>query len=60
VRFEVCDISADPERAEADAVCYTPMLVKRRPLPRTCVVGDLSNPQPVIEWLESCGVTVAR
>lgn len=34
IRLEVCDVSQHPERADEDAVCYTPTLVKRLPLPR--------------------------
>jgi circadian clock protein KaiB len=60
VRFEVCDISLNPDRAEADAVCYTPMLVKRAPAPRMCVVGDLSNITVIIDLLESCGLDLVR
>lgn len=60
VRVEVCDISEHPERAEQDAVLFTPMLVKRQPLPRSYVLGDLSNATPIIDMLESCGVRPAR
>ena len=60
VRVEVCDVSANPERAEEDAILFTPMLVKRRPLPRTYVLGDLSNAGPIIDMLESCGVRPTR
>ena len=60
VKFEVCDIGKHPERAEEDAVCYTPMLVKRYPLPRTYVVGDLSNAEPLVDLLKSCGVSLRR
>jgi two-component system response regulator GlrR len=60
VRFEICDVRAHPERAEEDAVCYTPMLVKRHPLPRTYVLGDLSNTEPLVGMLESCGVSFTR
>ncbi len=60
VRFEVCDVSAHPERAEEDAVMFTPMLVKRQPPPRTFVVGDLSDAAPLIYMLESCGVRPTR
>ena len=60
VRFEVCDIGKHPERAEEDFVCYTPMLVKRHPLPRTYVVGDLSNAEPLVDLLKSCGVALRR
>jgi hypothetical protein len=60
VRFEVCDVGRHPERAEQDAVCYTPMLVKRRPLPRAYVLGDLSNASPLVDLLASCGVALKR
>jgi hypothetical protein len=60
VKFEVCDVGEHPERAEEDSVCYTPMLVKRHPLPRTYVVGDLSNLEPLVDLLKSCGVTLRR
>jgi hypothetical protein len=60
VKFEVCDIGEHPERAEEDSVCYTPMLVKRHPLPRTYLVGDLSNAEPLVDLLTSCGVTLRR
>lgn len=60
VRFEVCDVSLHPERGDEDAICYTPMLVKRRPLPRTYVLGDLSNSEALVELLESCGVSPVR
>ena len=60
VRFEVCDVSEHPDRAEADAVCYTPMLVKRNPPPRAYVLGDLSNVTALIDLLESCGLDLMR
>jgi two-component system response regulator GlrR len=60
VRFEVCDVSRHPERGDEDAICYTPMLVKRSPLPRTYVLGDLSNTEALVELLESCGVNPIR
>ena len=60
VRFEVCDISQEPERAEADAVCYTPMLLKRFPPPRTYVLGTLSNVDALVRLLESCGLEPSR
>ena len=60
VRFEICDVAVSPERAEEDAVLFTPVLVKRQPLPRTYVLGDLSNLAPVIDMLESCGVRPTR
>jgi hypothetical protein len=56
IRFEVCDVSEHPDRAEADGVCFTPMLVKRQPLPRTYVIGTLLNVTALVELLESCGL----
>ena len=56
LRVEICDVSQHPERGDDDAVCYTPMLVKRRPLPRAYVLGDLSNTEALEKLLESCGV----
>ena len=49
-----------PERAEEDAVCYTPMLVKRQPLPRTYVLGDLSDTDAMLTLLASCGLELKR
>lgn len=39
--FEVIDVAEHPERAEADRVLATPMLLKLEPLPRQRVIGDL-------------------
>lgn len=60
LKLEICDVSRNPERAEIDAVYFTPMLVKRSPLPRMFVVGDLSDATAVVELLESCGVNPRR
>jgi len=60
VTFEVCDVSAHPDRADEDAVCYTPLLVKRNPLPRTYLVGDLSNASLLLDLLSACGLEPAR
>jgi CheY-like chemotaxis protein len=54
VSFETCDVSKEPQRAEADRVVFTPTLVKVFPEPRTWVVGDLSNPGVVGEILGMC------
>jgi hypothetical protein len=60
VTFEICDISLEPERAEADGICFTPVLVKRQPPPRAFVVGDLSNTTAIIDLLASCGLDLQR
>ena len=56
VRFEVCDVSLHPDRAETDGICFTPVLLKKQPLPRTCILGDLSNITVLMDLLVSCGV----
>ena len=56
VRFEICDVSRQPDRAETDGICFTPVLLKKQPLPRTYILGDLSNTAVLIDLLASCGV----
>jgi hypothetical protein len=56
VTFEVCDVGEHPERADEDSVFYTPTLVKRTPLPRTYVMGDMSNSTVLVDVLQSCGL----
>jgi two-component system response regulator GlrR len=53
VRLTVCDLAADPEAADADNVVFTPTLVKRQPLPRTWILGDLTRPETVKDLLQS-------
>ena len=60
LRFEICDVSKHPDRAETDGVCFTPMLMKRLPLPRAYLVGDLSNTTALVDLLASCGVDPLR
>jgi len=56
VRFEICDVSLHPDRAETDGICFTPVLLKKQPLPRTYILGDLSNSTVLMDLLVSCGV----
>lgn len=60
VALEICDVSLHPERAEIDGICFTPVLMKRTPLPRAYVVGDLSNTAALVDLLASCGVDPLR
>jgi len=60
VAFEICDVSLHPDRAETDGICFTPVLMKRQPLPRTYVIGDLSNTAALVDLLTSCGVNPRR
>lgn len=56
VRFEVVDLSQSPDRGDEDAVVFTPTLVKRGPGPRTYIVGNLDDPNLVVDLLELHGV----
>jgi len=60
VRLEVCDVTKHPDRAETDRICFTPVLLKKLPLPRAYVVGDLSNTAALVDLLASCGVDPVR
>jgi circadian clock protein KaiB len=56
VTLSVCDVSAEPLRAEADQIAFTPTLCKRAPEPPMWIVGDLSNPRPLTDLLDFYGV----
>jgi len=52
VDLDICDVSQDAERAEADRILFIPTLVVRRPL-LTWIVGDLTNADEVLRVLQS-------
>jgi DNA-binding response OmpR family regulator len=54
VRLTICDLASDPSSGVADAVTFTPTLVKRSPGPRTFILGHLSNPDLLLELLDGC------
>lgn len=56
VSLTICDLSGHPEAGEADAVIFTPTLVKRGPGPRTWIVGNLEQPEILADLLEVNGV----
>jgi CheY-like chemotaxis protein len=60
VSFFVCDLSGKPALAEEDAVVFTPTLVKRGPGTRTWIVGNLDQPDLVVDLLEVSGVDRRR
>jgi CheY-like chemotaxis protein len=60
VLFTICDLSGNPEAGDADAVIFTPTLVKRGPGPRTWIVGNLDQPELVIDLLDVSGVDRKR
>lgn len=57
VKLTICDLSQDPHLGIADAVAFTPTLVKRSPGPRTFILGHIANPEILVEILEACGET---
>ena len=54
VKLTVHDLSLDPSRGIADAVAFTPTLVRKTPGPRTFILGHITNPQLVLELLADC------
>jgi CheY-like chemotaxis protein len=58
VQTTVYDMGKDPERAVEDRVIFSPTLVKVWPEPRLWILGDLTDPRPLVEMLEACGVTL--
>ena len=60
VNFRIRDMAASPPDGEEDAVVFTPTLVKRGPGPRTWIVGNLDQPELLIDLLELSGVDRRR
>lgn len=55
VRLEVCDVSREPTRAEADRILFTPTLVLKAKSP-AWIVGDLSDHSAVVHLLRLAGL----
>ena len=53
-RYEIeeMDVLREPERCLADGILLTPMLVRIAPTPVRKIVGNLSNPNPLLRLLE--------
>lgn len=56
VCFAIRDLSSVTAQDDDDAVVFTPTLVKRGPGPRTWIVGNLDQPELLIDLLEVSGV----
>jgi DNA-binding response OmpR family regulator len=54
VKLTVCDLANNPNGGEADSIAFTPTLVRRRPGPRTFILGHVSNPELLLELLADC------
>jgi hypothetical protein len=59
VRFTICDLSRSAG-ADDEPVLFTPTLVKRGPGPRTWIVGNLDQPELLIDLLDVSGVERKR
>jgi circadian clock protein KaiB len=46
--IEIVDVLSEPQRALTDGVFLTPTLVKLSPAPIRKIVGNLSDPKPVL------------
>jgi two-component system OmpR family response regulator len=57
VSFSIFDLSDGPPPADEDAVVFTPTLVKRAPGPKTWIIGNLNQPDLLIDLLEVSGVS---
>ena len=49
--IEIVDVLREPQRALADGVMMTPMLVKHSPAPIRKIIGNLSHREPVLQAL---------
>ena len=56
VKLTVCDLVREPLAGEADRIAFTPTLVKKFPEPRMWFVGNLRNPEILVDLLRVSGV----
>lgn len=47
-RIEVVDLNVQPDRGRQEDVIALPTVIRRRPLPETRIIGDLSNTSSVL------------
>jgi CheY-like chemotaxis protein len=57
VAYSVCDLHRNAETADQDRVVFTPTLVKRYPIPRMWIIGDLRDGDIVADLLRASGVS---
>lgn len=61
IQFRICDLSKEPpQAAEEDKIAFTPTLVKRKPDPRTWILGDLDNAQVLEDLLILSGAELKK
>jgi hypothetical protein len=52
VKLTVCNLSENPDGGTQDGVAFTPTLVRRRPGPRTYILGHITCPEVLLELLD--------
>ena len=50
--LHVIDVIEQPESADEDRILVTPTLIRQMPLPPRRVLGDLSDRERVVSWLD--------
>jgi circadian clock protein KaiB len=53
--IEVVDVMREPQRALADGVFLTPMVVRTAPAPIVRIVGNLSEKEPLYQLIKQRG-----
>ena len=56
VTLTVCDLASEPLAGDADRIAFTPTLVKKFPEPRMWFVGNLRDPEILVDLLRVSGV----
>ena len=53
IKLTIHDLSSDTQ-GSADGIAFTPPLAEKSPGPRTFILGHITNPELLLELLESC------
>lgn len=56
-RITVIDVAQRPQRAKADQIFATPVVIRRHPKPIRIVIGNLSDPDRVLVGLNMTSAT---
>lgn len=56
IAYSTCDLQENPETAKDDRIVFTPTLIKRWPVPRLWISGDLRDSDIVGDLLSASGV----
>lgn len=54
MKLTIHELSKNPAQAGADGIAFTSTLLKKSPGPRTFILGHITNPELLVELLESC------